>query len=105
MTGLALGGGAHRRALVGAVGRPLALAVGAAGVTVGALVVGFGCGDTGDCTAAQVTGDVMIGAGVALGVAAVAWAGLDLWHAGAGRAQVAPVLGADRVGLVVSMAR
>lgn len=111
MTGL-LAGGARRRALVGGVARPAMIVVGGLGVVTGALVIGFGCNETDACAGARATGGVMIGAGALLGVAAVAWTAWDLWETPglvrrrrAGRVQVAPIVGRDRVGLALTLAR
>ncbi|MBL8619658.1 MAG: hypothetical protein JNK64_00110 [Myxococcales bacterium] len=105
-------GGARRRAVLGGATRPAMIVVGGLGAVTGALVLGFGCGETRDCRGAQVAGGALIGAGALLGAGAVAWAAWDLLATPAlvarrrgARIGVAPVIGGDRVGLAVTVVR
>lgn len=111
MAGLWIGG-ARRRAVLGGATRPAMIALGGLGAVTGALVIGFGCFETSDCRAAQVTGGALIGAGALLGAGAVAWAAWDLLatpslvarRRGA-RLGLAPVIGGDRVGVALTVVR
>lgn len=110
--------GERRRAVTGALTRPLLVGGGALAVGMGAFITMWGCFETNDCTGAKVTGGIFAGAGVAMAAGGIAWAAYEVWTTPAilrrrmparehrrapARAAVAPLLGGDRIGLAIAI--
>ncbi|MEJ7596828.1 MAG: hypothetical protein WKG01_02860 [Kofleriaceae bacterium] len=104
-----LAAGEWKRGIAGALARPGLVVLGTASIAAGALVIGFGCGETGDCALPKGVGGFMIGGGALLGAGALAWGIYDLWQTPAlarrrgARVLVVPQLGTDRAGVGLSL--
>jgi hypothetical protein len=102
--------GEYRRSVGGAIARPLLVGSGAVAIGLGAFIVMWGCFETNDCTGAKIGGGIVGGVGAAAAIGGLAWGAYDIWDTPrilrkrmAKRTVLAPLIGADRIGVALTI--